>query len=414
MSNAFRSVRERWAAALVCAGLLLLSVGFLVVRKVRSAPNLPAATVQRKEFVDYKVVRGEVKALRSVTISAPAGVGDLLILKILPTGSKVKKGDALVEFDASTLQQRLAQDKSALRSAEASIEQSKAQDTLKEQQDLTDVMTSRFDLQSARLDASKQEILSAIEGEKAALKVKDTEQKVKENETKLESDRISAKSNLASKVKLRDRAAFQVKLDETGIASLILHAPLDGTFTVLNHWEPTGSVPYKPGDRVWAGAGLAELPDASTLRVSARVEEADRGQMRAGQTVSVHLDAIPDRALAGKVEEISPTASLDFNGGWPVPRNFSIEITLADNDPRLAPGMSAVARVAVDRVPDAVIVPVGAVFRKSGRNVAYVLHGSKYVQTTIEVSRRTTEEALITSGLTGGERVALLEPPTTE
>jgi len=414
MKNAFRMMRKRWKTTLLLVGLLVPCVSFFVVRKVRSAPNLPTATAQRKVFVDYKVVRGEVKALRSVTISAPAGVGDLLILKILPTGTKVKKGDTLVEFDASMLLQRLAQDRSALKSAEATIEQSKAQDNLKEQQDLTDIMTSKFDLQSARLDASKQEILSAIEGEKAALKVNDAEQKMIENKTKLESDRVSAQSNLASKVKLRDRAAFQVKQDEAGIASLVLHAPLDGTFAVLTHWEPTGYVPYKPGDRAWPGAGLAELPDTSTLRISARVEEADRGQMHTGQAVSVHLDAIPDRMLTGKVEEISPTASMDFTGGWPIPRNFSIEISLTDKDPRLAPGMSAVARVAVDQVPDAVIVPVGAVFRKSGSNVAYVLRGSKYVQTTIEVSRRTTDEALITGGLIGGERVALLEPSTTE
>jgi len=105
-------------------------------------------------------VHGELKAVHSVTIAAPAGAGDLLILKIAPTGTKVKKGETLVEFDASTLRQKLAQDRSALKSAEAAIEQSTASSKLKEEQDLTDVMSSRFDVQSAQMDASKQEILS--------------------------------------------------------------------------------------------------------------------------------------------------------------------------------------------------------------------------------------------------------------
>ncbi len=335
----------------------------------------------------------------------------MLILKIAPTGSKVKKGDVLVEFDPSTLQQKLAQDRSALKSAEAAIEQSTAAAKLKEEQDLTDVMTSRFDLQSARMDASKQEILSEIDGKKALLKVSDTEQKLKENETKLTADRFAAKSDLASKIKLRDRAAYQVQQDETGIASLTLRAPIDGSFTVLNHWAPSGMAAFRPGDRVWPGAGLAELPDNSTLRVSARVDEADRGRMKDGQAVTIRVDAIPDRNLQGKIDEIGPTASTDFNGGWPFPRNFAVGISLTDADSRLAPGMSATARVAVDHIDGAVVIPVGAVFRKSGHNVAYVLHGSRFVEAPIEVARRNSEEAMIAKGVEPGDRVALREPP---
>jgi HlyD family secretion protein len=398
----------------VAACLLLLVAGFFVVRKVRSALSLPTAAVVRKEFVDYVEVHGEIKALHSVTVVSPAGVGDLLIFKIAPTGSKVKKGETLVEFDASTMGQKLAQDRSALKSAEAAIQQSAAAAKLKEEQDLTDVMSARFDLESARMDASKQEILSAIDGQKAVLKVSDAEQKLKENETKLGADRSSAKSDLASKVQLRDRATFQVKQDESGVAALTLHAPLDGSFTVLNHWEPTGPTPFKPGDRVWPGAALAELPDPATLRVSARVEEAERGQVRVGQSVSVRLDAIPDRNFQGKLDEISPTASMDFNGGWPFANNFAIGVSLSDSDPRLTPGMSATARVAIDRVADAVVIPVGAVFRKSGRSVAYVLRGSRFVETPIEVARRNSEEAMVAKGLGAGDRVALREPPPTE
>jgi HlyD family secretion protein len=413
MTAVLRALSKRWKATLLAASILLLGTGFFIVRKVRSAPSLPTAPATRKEFVDYVEVHGEIKALHSVTIVAPAGVGDMLILKIVPTGTKVKKGDTLVEFDTSGLQQKLAQDKSALKSAEAAIEQSAASAKLKEEQDLTDVMSSRFDLESAKMDASKEEILSEIDGKKALLKVSDSEQKVKENETKLGADRNSDKSDLASKVKLRDRAAFQVQQDETGVATLTLHAPLDGSFTVLTHWDMNGTVPFKPGDRVWAGAGIAELPDNSTLRVAARVDEADRGRMKIGQQVTVHMDAIPDRNLQGKVDEISPTASMDFNAGWPFPRNFALGVSLTDSDSRLASGMSATARVAVDQVSNAIVIPVGAIFRKSGQSVAYVLRGSRFVAIPIEVARRNSEEAMIAKGIESGDRVALREPPET-
>jgi HlyD family secretion protein len=414
MTAVLRALEARWKAAVVAACVLLLGTGFFIVRKVRSAPSLPAASAMRKEFVDYVEVHGEIKALHSVTILAPAGVGDMLILKIVPTGTKVKQGDTLVEFDTSALQQKLAQDKSALKSAEAAIEQSAASAKLKEEQDLTDVMSSRFDLQSAKMDASKEEILSEIDGKKAELKVLDAEQKVKENEAKLDAEENSDKSDLASKIKLRDRAAFQVEQDEKGVGALTLRAPLDGSFTVLTHWDMNGTVPFKPGDRVWAGQGIAELPDNSTLRVAARVDEADRGRMKLSQPVTIRIDAISDRSLQGKVDEISPTASMDFSAGWPFPRNFALGVSLTESDNRLASGMSATARVAVDRVANAVVIPVGAIFRKSGQSVAYVLHGAKFVATPVEVARRNSEEALIAKGIEPGDRVALREPLETD
>lgn len=42
-----------------------------------------------------------MKALRSVTISAPPGVGTLQIVKLAADGSAVKQGDVVVEFDPS-------------------------------------------------------------------------------------------------------------------------------------------------------------------------------------------------------------------------------------------------------------------------------------------------------------------------
>jgi len=379
------------------------------------AAKFSTAEVKRKEFVEYLEVKGEVKALRSVIIAAPYGAGDLQIMKLAENGAKVKKGDVLVEFDNTTVKQKLAQDQSALKSAEAEIQQSRAAARLKEEQDLTDVMAAKFAAQKARLDASKQEIVSVIEGEEAKLKLADAEQKVAENEAKLNADRAAAKADLGSKKQKQDQAEFQVQQDEHSLASLALHAPLDGVVALQNHWQPQGGpTPFKPGDRAWPGAAIAELPDPSTLKISARIEEAERGQLKLGQTGSVRIEAVPDGSFEGRIETISPTASLDFNAGWPVPRNFTVEVALANSDSRLAPGMGAVVRVAVDRVPDGIVIPSAALFRKAGRTVAYVRRGSKFQETSVEVLRRSGEEALIAKGLQPGEQLALKDPTLTE
>jgi hypothetical protein len=60
------------------------------------------------------------------------------------------------------------------------------------------------------------------------------------------------------------------------------------------------------------------------------------------------------------------------------------------------------------------VIPVNSVFRKSGHTVAYVLQGSKFVETPIEVARRNSEEAMIAKGISPGDRVALREPPENE
>src|SRR5437667_1211729 len=325
-------------ALTAAAALLLGGLVFGAFRLARPAAKFSTAEVKRKEFVDYLEVKGEVKALRSVIIAAPYGAGDLQIMRLAANGAKVKKGDVLVEFDDTTVRQKLAQDQSALKSAEAEIQQSRAAARLKEEKDLTVVMTADYDVRKARMDASKQEILSVIEGEQAKLKLAAAEQKLNDAQASLKADRSSAASDLASKQQKRDQAVFQVQLDERSLASLALIAPLDGVVALQNHWQPQGgSTPFKPGDRAWPGAAIAELPDPSTLKISARIEEAERGQLKLGQTGMVRVEAVPDGSFQGRIETISPTASLDFNAGWPVPRNFTVEVSLANSDARLAP-----------------------------------------------------------------------------
>ena len=398
-------------ATAVVLGVLI----FGALRLASPAAKLSTAEVKRKEFVDYLEVKGEVKALRSVVIAAPYGAGDLQIMNLATNGAKVKKGDVLVEFDNTTVKQKLAQDQSALKSAEAEIQQSRAASRLKEEQDLTDLMNAKFDAQKARLDASKQEIVSAIEGEEAKLKLADAEQKVKETEAKLKADRSAASADLATKKQKQDQAAFQVQQDDHSVALLTLRAPLDGVVSLQNHWQPQGgSTPFRPGDRAWPGAAILELPDPSKLKISARIEEAERGQLKVGQAGMVRVEAVPDGSFEGRIETISPTASLDFNGGWPVPRNFSVEVALANVDWRLTPGMGAVVRVAVDRVANGIVIPSSALFRKAGRTVAYVRRGSKFAETVVEVLRRSGDEALVGKGLQPGERLALKDPTLTE
>ncbi len=400
--------------------VLLLSavvVGLLVFgafRLAKAVPDIPSAVVQRGEFVDYLQVRGQVKALKSVTIAAPFEAGDLQILKLSADGQQVKKGDVVVEFDTTTIKQSLAQDKSALKSAEAEIQQSRAQARMKEEQDLTDVMKARYDVESAKLDASKQEILSKIDGEEAQLKLADAEQRLKQAEAKLKSDQDYDAADTKSKQQARDKTLYQVQQTEHSLSVLALKAPINGMVTLDINERASGpfdnGAPYKPGDRAWPGAGIAELPDLTSLNISARIDETERGRIQVNQPVTVRIDAIPDRDFGGHVSEISALASIDFSGGWPFSKNFTMTIILDSPDARLRPGMSANVRVAAERIPNAITIPAGALFHKEGQSVVYVLRGSKFEERPVDVARRSSDQLLIAKGLQPGERVALQDP----
>jgi HlyD family secretion protein len=402
--------------AMVVAVVLLVGSGVLfgAVRYSNRAPEVPTLDVKRGEFIDSIQFRGEVKAMKSVTISAPAEAGDLQIIKIAADGTQVQQGDVVVEFDKTKTEQDLAQHRSTLKSAQAEIDQAKAQARLTEEEDVTAVKKARFDVATAKLDASKQEIVSKIEGAEANLKVADAEQKLHEVEEKLTADRAVNKATIESKVEASKKAAYDVQRAERSLTKMTLPAPAAGMISLISTWRPGGEAPFKPGDRAWPGAPIAELPDVSTLRVSARADETERGRLALNETVSAQLDAIPDRQFTGKIEQISTIATIDFSAGWPIPRNFNLVIALDQADARLKPGMTAQLTVVVDRVSDALTIPVEASFQKSGQTVAYVWQGSKFQERVIAVERRSRDRILVAKGLSAGDRVALKDPTVKE
>jgi len=76
-------------------------IGVLVFggfRLASSKASVPTGEAKRKEFVEYLEIKGEIKAERSLIVTAPFGAGDLQILNIVANSTKVKKGDVLVEL----------------------------------------------------------------------------------------------------------------------------------------------------------------------------------------------------------------------------------------------------------------------------------------------------------------------------
>jgi RND family efflux transporter MFP subunit len=399
------------AASIVAFGSLGL---FGWVHSMRKDPNIPVFQVQRAEFLDALQFRGDVKASRSVTIAAPPDIGSLQIVKIVSDGAQVKQGDVVVEFDASKTKQDLDQDHSVVKSADAQIEQARAQGKLTEEEDTTALMKARYEVETTKLDASKSEIVSKIAGAEAELKVLDAEQSLREAQEKLKSDQAKNKTTIDGYRNASAKARFDEEREERVLNSMTLKAPAAGTVSLLPTWHEDGERPFKPGERVWSGAPIAELPDVSSLRLAAHVDETERGRLASAQAVTLQMDAINDRQFTGKIQQIGTIATMDFSAGWPFPRNFNLDIAFDQSDPRIRPGMTAQITVIVDRIPNAISIPVQASFMKSGHTVVYVWSGSKFSERAVQVERRSRDRALISSGLAPGDRIALQDPTEKE
>jgi len=75
--------------------------------------------VQRGEFIETVQFRGHVIAEKSVQLKAPSVAGDIQIIKLARTGTAVKKGDVVAQFDTSKLLDTLNTRRSDMKQADA-------------------------------------------------------------------------------------------------------------------------------------------------------------------------------------------------------------------------------------------------------------------------------------------------------
>jgi RND family efflux transporter MFP subunit len=383
----------------------------------RAAPDLPTAEVTRGDFVDYMELRGEVKAERSVVLSAPMQSGDLQIVRLAKNGTQVKAGDVVVEFDATTLRRTVQEKQSELRQAEAEIEQAKGQAAMAGEQDRTALLKSRYDVDRAKLDVGQRDVIARLDYEKAKLALSDAEQRLREQEAKGNADRAAAAADLASKQRRREKVRADLERAERSLSALQLKAPSAGLVSLMPNFRAGGpfggNQEFREGDRAWSGANIVELPDTSVLHLVSRLDESDRGRMRAGQRATLRVDAVPDREFQGSVKDISVLARVDFSSGWPPPRNFDLKLAIDERDARLRPGMSATARIAVGTLSHVMLVPPQAVFLVDGRPTVYRKARSRFEPTVVTVSRRGRDQVALAAGVAPGDRVALKKPAET-
>jgi HlyD family secretion protein len=407
-------VRLRSPVAFLLVAVVLTSGIALFAWSRGSNIAVPTTVVQKGSFVDYLPVRGEIRPVRSVVLTAPSSGADLQILQLATNGAAVSPGEVVIQFDSTIQQRTLDQRRSELKQAESEIDKAETDGRQRVQAVEAELSQARSAAERARLDIARTELVSKVEAEKLGLLLANAELQVKGLQQKVNGERAATAATVAIARQKRDKAASDVADTIRIIDSLTVRSPAAGTISLLPNMRAGGpmsrSAPeFRRGDRVWFGAAIAELPDLTAVQMTCRLDEADRARVQRETRVLVKVDALPDRELTAAIREIAMVAKPDFTT-WPPVRNFDAIISLKEGDPRLRTGMSASARIELNRLDDVVVVPTSAIFQVDGGPVAYVVEGGRASVRSVNLLRRGRDETAVGSGLREGERIALRDP----
>ena len=395
--------RRRVHAALGVLLLGLTGLGWAA----RRGPETDTVRARREDLVLGVEVEGELSAVRSIDIGPPV-VKDMWEFKIAflaAEGARVKQGEPLVGFDSSPLVRQLEEKRAEQEEAQKRIERKRVE-LLAQRRDLElQLAEALARLDKARLKADVPEELRARNEVLAtALELRGAVEEVANLRARIAALGAAEEASLRSLLTQRDRARVRVLDLEAAIDATTVRAPQDGIVIYRTGWRDEKK---KVGDSVWFGEKLLALPDLTDMRADGDVDEADGGAVRAGQRVTLRMEALPDRDFSGKVAKIARAVR---RKSWRVPyKVFRVQIVLDHGDAALRPAMRFRGEIETGRIPGALTVPRTAVFLRSKGPVVWVRGWRGFRETPVKVGRHGRRSVEILEGLSDGDALALTD-----
>src|SRR5262245_60750959 len=287
--------------------------------------QLPVATakVRRGDVIVRAFSRGELRAVRSATLTAPNLFSTVQVTKLAPLGSLAKEKDLIVEFDDSERRTALEEALLEVEQIDEQIKKSKADLAMRDNQDQVELLKARYSVRRAELEVKRNELLSEIDAKKNVLNLEESRRRLKQLESDISSRQEQAKAELAVLQEKRSKSMIDVGREKQRIAQSKVLSPITGLVSIRqNRGSFSGSfgqqVPdIREGDTLQPGTLVADVLDLSEMEIMAKVGELDRANLREGQEVKFVLDAIPDKTFHGKIKGMSGTATANPFGGDP-------------------------------------------------------------------------------------------------
>ena len=402
------------AAALVAGGMAGCSLRGAV------GSNDPAILVAPVVHGDFQLevhATGELRSTHSVNVSAPPiGGGTLQIIRLLSTGAPVKAGQVVVAFDPSEQEYNLAQNRSDFQEAQEEITKARDDGAVQTAEDKTALLKAKFAVRQAQLKVSENELVSAIDAKKNVLALDQAKRALAQLQQDIQSHTASDQATIALDQQKLAKTRLAIAEAERNIANMQVRSPIDGLVVVSDNDQAFGGIlfygmtlpQFQAGDQVGPGTMVAQVIDIDHMELAGKIDQADRTDVREGDTVEIHVDSIPEATFTGQLTRVAGMASGGFFGPT---SGAKVDVTVSFDHPdqRLRPGFSAHIVILGRRLQNVLTVPREAVFDLTGTPAVYVKRGSGFERRPVKISYLTDATAVI-SGLQPRTEVALVNP----
>lgn len=364
--------------------------------------------VKSGEFTVEITTTGELKAQRSVQVLGPIRarqfrINQLTIERMVDEGTVVKKGEFIASLDKSELFGNVADAQTNLDQELAQYEQVQLDTSLILRQERDNILNLEYNVEEQQL------ILDQSQYEPPAT-IKQNEYNVQ----KAERDLNQARENYKIKIKqerarmaertarLREEQQKFTQMQEL-LEEFTILAPQDGMVIYETNWN---------GEKIAEGSQIsawnpvvATLPDLTSMQSITFVNEVDIRKVKAGQFVSLGLDAFPEKTLTGKVAKVANVGQQRPNSDAKV---FEVVIHINQSDPLLRPAMTTSNSILAEKLKEAVFVPLEAIHVENDSiNYVHMANGTKQ---EVKLGLANSNEVVIEMGLEEGEKVYLSIP----
>ncbi|RIH83457.1 putative efflux system component YknX [Meiothermus luteus] len=381
---------KRWFWWLLLLSLGLTAFGLLRPRAEQGLP-VNVVRVERGAFVREVRANGVVEArVYPLTFTRPGRVAEVRVRE----GERVEAGQVLAVLETADEAARL---EAAKKTLEALRLRQRAQEA--------EFQSSRVRLENQLEEAQRslralQELLEV--GGAARAEVEQAQRRATELRAQLESLSEAHRSAQLELLAQMEARQGEVAALERALAQSALRAPVAGT---------VASVGYLVGVEA-AGGGPIRLVEAGSLRVQARLAEADIPGVRPGQPVRLELDALPGEPLLGRVERMGVQAEVAGSGGSAVLPVF-IRFLEPKAEALARPGLSVTARITTLRLQEALLVPLETLVEEGDQHYVWKIDEQtrRVKKVPVALRARNLTRAVV-EGIEEGSLLVSLPPET--
>src|SRR5712664_2563014 len=389
--------------------LLLVTTPFLFAhfRPGRSATNLEESVirVERRDFSQSLRLNGTTQASRSFVVLAPklegAQVGSMVITKLAPAGTHIKKGDFLVEFDPQAQTKDYLEKKGAYESLVGQVAQKRAEEAIASSKDDTAMKQAEDELKRAQLELQKNEIVSRIDAEKNQEALDEAQATLKQLKETYQLKRAAAAATIRIQEIQRDRALEAMRYAQGNAAKMVVHSPMPGVVVYNTIWLGGRMGTVQQGDQVRPGVPFLQVVDPSQMEVRVELNQVDVLKVHPGQRAQMRLDAYPGMTLPAVLEEFSP---LGHTGQFTeAVRSFAARFSVQGTDPRLLPDLSVALDLDLGTQNNVLVVPWKSIGIKADHPFVWLKTVGSFEKRAVQLGPRNDLEAVVVSGLKEGD-----------